>query len=87
MNIFINELNLKHSINNFSGLSVNYYYAHATKTKHNQGTIKKWLTAVCTDMEKEPQLQPLTGETILPRSANKQEEAKVDLRANSFCNR
>ena len=87
MTLFINQLNLIHSINLFSGLSVNYYYAHATKTKHNQGTIKKWLTAVCTDMEKEPQLQPLTGETILPRSANKQEEARVDIRAKGFWNR
>ena len=47
----------------------------------------KWLTEVCTDVEKEPQLQPLTGETILPRSANKQEEARVDIRAKGFWNR
>ena len=59
MTLFINELNLIHSINLFSGLSVNYYYAHATKTKHNKGTIQKWLTEVCIDVEKELQLQPL----------------------------
>ena len=87
MTIFISELNLIHAINIFSGLSVNYYYAHATNTKHNQGTIKKWLTEVCTDVEKEPQSQPLTGETILPRSDNKQEEARLDLRSKGFCNR
>ena len=36
---------------------------------------------------KVPQLQPLTGETILPRSANKQEEARADIRAKGFWNR
>ena len=58
-------------------------------SRHNEirDITTKWLTEVCTDVEKEPQLQPLTGETILPRSANKQEEARVDIRAKGFWNR
>ena len=58
-------------------------------SRHNEirYITTKWLTEVCTDVEKEPQLQPLTSETILPRSANKQEEARVDIRAKGFWNR
>ena len=58
-------------------------------SRHNEirDITTKWLTDVCTDVEKEPQLQPLTGETILPRSANKQEEARVDIKAKGFWNR
>ena len=64
----------------YSGLSI---------SRHNEirDITTKWLTEVYTDVEKEPQLQPLTGETILPRSANKQEEARVNIRANGFWNK
>ena len=44
----------------------------------------QWLTEVCTDVEKEPQLQSLSDEIILPRKANKQDDARLDIRAKGF---
>ena len=38
-------------------------------------------------MEKEPQLQPLNGEVILPTTANRQEDARADIRARGFWGR
>ena len=39
-----------------------------------------WMSEVCKETETEPLLQPLSGEIILPRSANKQEDARVDIK-------
>ena len=67
---------------NFSaGRAMICHYEELPISRHNEirYITTKWLTEVCTDVENEPQLQPLTGETILPRSANKQEEARVDM--------
>ena len=36
-----------------------------------------WMNEACSETEKEPQLQPLSGENILLRTSNKQEEARV----------
>ena len=47
----------------------------------------RWLSEICTDVENEPQLQPLNGEVILPRTANRQEDARADLRAREFWGR
>lgn len=41
------------------------------------------LAEVCTNVSREPQLQPLTGER-LPRAANTDDEARVDLKAKGF---
>ena len=41
------------------------------------------LQAVCTDAEMEPVLQDVTGE-VLPRSANKAPDARLDIRARGF---
>ena len=48
------------------------HYEELPISRHNEirYITTKWLTEVCTDVEKE---------TILPRSANKQEEARVDM--------
>ena len=46
-----------------------------------------WMNEVCTETEKEPQWQPLSGENILPRTSNKQEEARVDIKAKGFWSR
>ena len=35
------------------------------------------MNEACSETEKEPQLQPLSGENILLRTSNKQEEARV----------
>ncbi|CAB3987648.1 tolloid 2 [Paramuricea clavata] len=45
----------------------------------------EWLSRVCNVSEKEPQLQPITGESIFPKSANKKEEARSDIKAKGFC--
>ena len=45
------------------------------------------MNEVCTETEKEPQWQPLSGENILPRTSNKQEEARVDIKAKGFSSR
>ena len=37
------------------------------------------LSEVCHDVEKEPALQPLTVETIIPQSANREDDARVDI--------
>ena len=42
---------------------------------------------MCADVVKEPSLQPLSGEVILPRTANKQDDARLDIRAKGFWNR
>jgi hypothetical protein len=39
---------------------------------------------VCSETEKEPQLQPITRESIFPKSANKKEEARSDIKAKGF---
>ena len=43
-----------------------------------------WLNEVCNKTEKEPQLQPITGESIHLQSANWQEEARPDIKAKGF---
>ena len=57
--------------------------------RHNEirDITTQWLTEVCPDVEREPQLQPLSGEIILPRTANKQDEARLDIRAKGFWSR
>ena len=42
------------------------------------------LSKVCYDVAIEPPLQPLTGESIEPRSANRQDEARADIHARGF---
>ncbi len=39
-----------------------------------------WLSEVCSETEKEPELQPVTGESIHPQSANTKEEARADIK-------
>ena len=57
-----------------------------TIVRHNEirDLTADWLNEVCTETEKEPQLQPLSGENILPRTANRQEEARADIKAKGF---
>ena len=46
-----------------------------------------WLSEVCHDVEREPPLLPLTGETIIPQSANRRDDARADIRARGFWGR
>ena len=45
------------------------------------------LKEVCKDVSKEPQLQPLSGETFAYRTANRDPEARVDVSARGFWTR
>ena len=47
-----------------------------TIVRHNEirDLTTDWMNEVCTETEKEPQLQPLFGENILPRTSNKHEK-------------
>ena len=44
----------------------------------------KLLTEVCPNMGIEPGLQPLSRETLAMRTANRQDEARLDIRAQGF---
>ena len=44
------------------------------------------LTEVCHNVATEPPLQPLTGETLTARSANTDDNARLDIRARGFWN-
>ena len=69
-------------------LLLNSFYYHCYCYYYEMRDITaQWLTEVCTDKEKEPQLQSLSGEIILPRTANKQDDARIDIRAKGFWSR
>ena len=58
-------------------------YCHATHSLHHnqlRDVIAEMLQEVCCDLEVEPRLQPLNGEG-LPQSANKEDEARLDVTA------
>jgi len=57
-----------------------------TFIRHNdiRNITTEWLSKVCYDVAIEPPLQPLTGESIEPRSANRQDEARADIHAKGF---
>ena len=46
--------------------------------RHNEirDITADWFNEICPDVE----LQPLNGETILPRTANRKDEARADMR-------
>ena len=57
-----------------------------TFIRHNdlRNITAEWLSKVCYDVAIEPPLQPLTGESIESRSANRQDEARADIHARGF---
>ena len=44
----------------------------------------EWLKSVCYDVAIEPPLQPLTGENVIPATANKQGDARADVLTCGF---
>ena len=42
----------------------------------------EWLECVYHDVIIEPPLQPLTGENVIPATANRQDDARVDIHAH-----
>ena len=57
--------------------------------RHNEirDITAQWLTEVYSDVEKESQLQSLSCQIILPPTANKQDDARLDIRAKGFWSR
>ena len=57
--------------------------------RHNdiRDITANWLSEVCHDVEREPPLLPLTGETIIPLSANRRDDARADIRGRGFWGR
>ena len=57
--------------------------------RHNEirDLTANWLSEVYHDVEKEPPLMPLTGETIVPLTANRRDDARADIRARGFWGR
>jgi len=57
-----------------------------TFIRHNdiRNITAEWLSKVYYDVAIEPPLQPFTGESIEPRSANCQDEARADIHAKGF---
>ena len=60
-----------------------------TFIRHNElrDLIVSWLYEVCHDVAIEPPLQPLTGEAGVPLSANRRDDARVDIHATGFWSR
>ena len=52
---------------------------------HIRTTTANLLNEVCKDVRVEPQLQPLSGETISEKTANKSDQDRVDNSARGFC--
>ena len=57
-----------------------------TIRRHNEirDITADWMNEVCSETEKEPELQPVTGESIFPYSSNTKEEARVDIKSKGF---
>ena len=57
-----------------------------TFVRHNEirDLTAEWLNKVCYDVATEPPLQPLSGEAIVPMTANRQDEARADIHARGF---
>ena len=57
--------------------------------RHNdiRDITANWLSEVCRNVESEPPLLPLTGENIVPLSANRRDDARADIRATGFWGR
>ena len=60
---------------------VDYHIARHNEIRY---ITAQWLTELCTDVEKEPQLQSLSSEILPSRTANKQDDAGLDIRVKRF---
>ena len=60
-----------------------------TFVRHNEirDITVEWLDLVCHDVVIEPPLQPLTGENVIPATANRQDDARADRHAYGFWGR
>jgi len=60
-----------------------------TFIRHNElrDITAQLLSKVCSDVSIEPPLQPLSGERLIPRTANQQDDARADIHARGFWRR
>ena len=66
-----------------------YQHGGLTFVRHNdlRDITAGLLSRVCSDVATEPPLQPLSGEVITPKSANRQDDARADIHARGFWGR
>ena len=67
-----------------------YLALYGTFVCHNEirDITAEWLDRVCHDVVvAEPPLQPLTGENVIPATANRKDDARADIRARGFWGR
>lgn len=59
---------------------------HTLSMRHNKirDITANWIYEVCHNVKKEPALQPLTGDTIILQTANRQDNARADIRVRGF---
>ena len=60
-----------------------------TFVRHNElrDVTAELLSTVCNNVAIEPPLQPLSGESLIPLSANRQDDARADIHASGFWGR
>ena len=71
---------------NFTNHAMICQHSGLTFVHHNdlRDITAELLSKVCCDIAIEPPLQPLSGEVITPRSANRQNDARADIHAHGF---
>ena len=74
-----NTFNLQHALQCQKGGFL------ALRQNHIRNTTANLLTEVCKDAHVETQLQLLSGETFSEKTANKLDQARVDVSACGFC--
>ena len=64
-------------------------HGELTFVRHNEirDITAEWLDRVCHDVVVEPPLQPLTGENVIPVTANRKDDARADIHARGFWGR
>ena len=64
-------------------------HGRLTFVRHNEirDITAEWLDRVCHDVVVEPPLQPLTGENVIPATANRKDDARADIHARGFWGR
>ena len=73
-----NIFNLQHALQCPKGEFVTLHHNHIRNITANL------LTEVCKDARVEPQLQPLSGETFFEKTADKSDQARVDISGRGF---
>jgi len=64
-----------------------YHHGGLTFVCHNElrDVTAELFSTVCNNVAIEPPLQPLSGESLIPMSANCQDDARADIHVSGFC--